>query len=76
MSYPKSQRAGRPEPRAAEHVPAMSFNIGHTQVEIYDDYCRGKSKEKVEEILRRIARMALDAFSSDSGREVLAREES
>jgi len=35
------------------------FNIGKTRVRICDDYCRDKTKQDIEEILRRIARNAI-----------------
>lgn len=35
------------------------FNIGKTRVRICDDYCREKTKQDIEEILRRIARNAI-----------------
>ena len=35
------------------------FFIENTRVKICDDYCKDKTKEAVEEILRRIARNAI-----------------
>lgn len=35
------------------------FYIENTRVKICDDYCRDKSKQAVDEILRRIARNAI-----------------
>ncbi|MBR5818167.1 MAG: hypothetical protein IKY62_05925 [Clostridia bacterium] len=35
------------------------FNIGNTRVRICDDYCKGKTAQEVEAILRRIAQMAI-----------------
>lgn len=35
------------------------FNIGNTRVKICDDYCRGKTSQEVEAILRWIAQMAI-----------------
>lgn len=39
------------------------FNIGKTRVRICDDYCRGKTKQDIEEILRRIVRNAIGPLS-------------
>ena len=35
------------------------FDIGNTRIKICDDYCRTKTKQEVEEILRRIAQNAI-----------------
>lgn len=35
------------------------FNIGKTRVRICDDYCKGKTTQEVEAILKRIAKMAI-----------------
>ncbi len=46
-----------------KHV-AKDFYIGHTHVRIATDYCENKTKEEVDEILRRIARDAQRALSA------------
>lgn len=40
------------------------FMIGNTRVRICDDYCRDKTKEEVDEILRRIARNAIGPLTA------------
>ncbi len=35
------------------------YYIGHVHVRICDDYCRDKTQEEVDEILKRIARNAI-----------------
>ena len=39
------------------------FKIGNTRVKICDDYCRNKSKQEVEAILRRIANITIGPLS-------------
>lgn len=39
------------------------FNIGNTRIKICDDYCRTKTKQEVEEILRRISKNAIGPLS-------------
>ena len=46
------------------------FNIGNTRIKIRDDYCRGKSKQEVEEILRRIAKNAIGPLSVAANKSV------
>ena len=41
------------------------FNIGHTKVKIADNYCRDKTKEEVDEILKRIAMIALQDYRAN-----------
>ena len=41
-----------------------SFTIGNTKVKICDDYCRDRTPEEVEQILARIADIALRAFNA------------
>lgn len=38
------------------------FTVGNTRIKIADDYCRDKTPEEVQQILRRIARRAEAAF--------------
>ena len=45
------------------------FYIGNTKVRICDDYCRDKTPEDVERILRRIAANALRAFQAAAEQE-------
>lgn len=40
------------------------FTIGNTRVKICDDYCREKTKQEVEDILRRIARITIGPLST------------
>jgi len=40
------------------------FYIGKTHVQICDDYCRGKTRAEVDEILARIARYAQMALAA------------
>lgn len=40
------------------------FMIGNTRIMICDDYCRDKTKEEVDEILRRIARNAIGPLTA------------
>lgn len=40
------------------------FMIGNTHVRIADDYCRDKTPEEVETILRRIARTAQEHITA------------
>lgn len=47
---------------ATEHI-AKEFNIGNTRVKICDDYCRTKTTEEVEAILKRIAEKAIKPLS-------------
>lgn len=42
------------------------FYIGHTHICICDDYCRDKTKEDVQEILRRIGRIAIGALTAQA----------
>lgn len=42
---------------ATEHI-AKEFNIGNTRVKICDDYCRTKTPQEVDAILKRIAERA------------------
>lgn len=39
------------------------FNLGNTRIKICDDYCRTKTKEEVEEILKRIAKNTIGPLS-------------
>ena len=39
------------------------FKIGNTKIKICDDYCRDKTPEDVEAILKRIAQIAQPALS-------------
>ncbi|MBQ8331090.1 MAG: hypothetical protein IJX94_01155 [Clostridia bacterium] len=39
------------------------FTIGQTRIKICDDHCRNKTKQDVEEILRRIAKNAIGPLS-------------
>lgn len=39
------------------------FTIGNTRIKICDDYCRDKTPEDVEAILKRIAQIAQPALS-------------
>jgi hemerythrin len=41
---------------------ATSFEIGNTKVIIRDDYCREKTAEEIDAVLRRIADMAQRHF--------------
>ncbi len=41
------------------------FNIGNTKVKIADNYCKDKSKEEVDEILNRIAMIALQDYRAN-----------
>ena len=45
------------------HV-VKSFNLGITRVKICDDYCRDKTAEDVEKILKKITWIAQNAFSA------------
>lgn len=45
-----------------ERVTETDYTIGHTRVKICCDCCR-QSEEEIQEILKRIARRAMDAFS-------------
>ena len=40
----------------------MDFTVGNTRIKIADDYCRDKTPEDVKQILREIARTALEHF--------------
>ena len=40
------------------------FTIGNTRIKIADDYCRDKTPEEVQEILKRIAIRAQAAISA------------
>ena len=42
------------------------FNIGNTKVKIADNYCRNKTKEEIDEILQRIAQIALRDYRANS----------
>ena len=42
----------------------MDFYIEGTHVRICDDYCRDKTKEEVEEILKRIAENAIGPLTA------------
>ena len=39
------------------------FSIGNTRVKICDDYCRSKTKQEIEAILRRIADITIGPLS-------------
>jgi len=41
----------------------MEKMIGNSRVMICDDYCRDRTPEEVQAILKRIARRALEAFN-------------
>ena len=41
------------------------FNIGNIKVKIADNYCRDKTKEEVDEILKRIAQIALQDYRAN-----------
>lgn len=41
----------------------QDFKVGATRIKIADDYCRDKTKEDVEKILRDLARQLLPYFS-------------
>ena len=43
------------------------FYIGNTRVKICDDYCKDKTEEEVEEILRRCSQIAVDAWTAAGG---------
>lgn len=49
-----------------EHSPniVMDFIVGNTRIMIADNYCRDKTPEDVQRILRRIARRAQAAISA------------
>ena len=40
------------------------FNIWQTRIRICDDYCKDRTKDDINEILRRIAKNALGPLSS------------
>ncbi len=42
------------------------FKIGNTLIRICDDYCRDKTQDEIDAILRRITRNALDALSASA----------
>lgn len=48
---------------AAENV-AREFVIGNTRIKICDDYCKNKSPEEVDAILRGIAIKATECLAS------------
>jgi len=41
------------------------FNVGNTRVKIADNYCRDKTREEVDEILKRIAIIALQDYRAN-----------
>jgi len=41
----------------------MEKKIGNSRVMICDDYCRDRTPEEVDAILKRIAKRALEAFN-------------
>jgi len=43
------------EVQKSEGTIVEKFNIGNTQVEIYDDAYKNKTKEEIDKILKRIA---------------------
>lgn len=46
----------------AEGNVVKDFYVGHTRIKICDDCCRDTTPEQVEEILTRIARIAIGAM--------------
>ena len=42
------------------------FYIGHTHIRICDDYCRDKTKEDIQNILRRIGRIAIGELTAQA----------
>lgn len=45
---------------------AKKFKIGNTKIEIWDDYCRDKTKADVDAILQRISNIASIALLNDN----------
>lgn len=48
----------------AEGNVVKDFYVGHTHIKICDDSCRDTTPEQVDDILTRIARIALSAMRS------------
>lgn len=46
------------EQKEIPHI-VKEFYVGHSKVKIADNYCSNKSKEEIDEILKRIAQIAL-----------------
>lgn len=45
---------------------AVEYKIGNTRVKICDDYCRNRTQDDIELILKRIAERALKNFQAEA----------
>lgn len=52
-----------------------TMKVGNTRIRICDDYCRDKTPEEVDQILKRVAQIALNSFAAAQMREESAQNE-